>query len=298
MLDTLQNYTQTTTGFTRLAQLSDPALVQARRPHLHVQRFVDSDLHHGLADYFEFLAFRNISGPNALNGILTSKVTPSFTWNSIDNPQRPHSGQSFFLAADISGIGGNVQMIRPITEYKQFIPVNHGRNVVGFRLQGSLITGYGGNVAPPFERFYMGGDTDLRGFDIRSVSPIAFLTDLTSIPLTESGRNDRPARSATSASRNLHDHHSGAAHHLPRRRYQHRHQPGIPRADRRPGHAGGVRRYRLGLRGAAIAVADQRHSVRHPGEHHLRLRAEPVDRRRALAVPGRRIPSHFLGIAT
>ena len=31
------------------------------------------------ADYFQFLAFRNISGPNALSGILTSKVMPNFT---------------------------------------------------------------------------------------------------------------------------------------------------------------------------------------------------------------------------
>ena len=26
----------------------------------------------------------------------------------------------------------------------------------------------------PFDRFYMGGDTDVRGFDIRAISPVAF----------------------------------------------------------------------------------------------------------------------------
>jgi outer membrane protein insertion porin family len=39
-------------------------------------------------------------------------------------------------------------------------------------------------VAPPFQRFYQGGDTDLRGFDIRSISPIAFLTTNINIGLT------------------------------------------------------------------------------------------------------------------
>ncbi len=49
------------------------------------------------------------------------------------------------------------------------------RNAIGVNFQGSFLTGYGGLVAPPFQRFYMGGENDLRGFDIRSVSPIAFL---------------------------------------------------------------------------------------------------------------------------
>ncbi len=184
VLDTLQNYSQSTTGFTLSS--SYPIHRSFRRVGLSYT-FSDSSIQTfstASADYFQFLAFRNIGGPNALSGILTSKVTPSFTWNRIDNPQRPHNGKSFFVASDISGIGGNVQMIRPIAEYKQFIPVNHKRNVIGFRVQGSWVTGYAGNVAPPFERFYMGGENDLRGFDIRSVSPIAFLTDYTSIALT------------------------------------------------------------------------------------------------------------------
>jgi outer membrane protein insertion porin family len=190
VLDTLQNYSQSTTGITLSS--SYPLHRSFKRLGLSYT-FSDSSIQTfstASADYFQFLAFRNVSGPNALEGILTSKLTPSFTWNTIDNPQRPHKGQSLFFAADISGIGGNVQMIRPVTEYKRWIPVNHRRNALGFRLQGSYVTGYAGNVAPPFERFYMGGENDLRGFDIRSVSPIAFLTDYTSIPVT--GRDNVP----------------------------------------------------------------------------------------------------------
>ncbi len=58
------------------------------------------------------------------------------------------------------------------------------RNALGFNVQGSFITGYGGLVAPPFQRAYMGGENDLRGFDIRSVSPVAFLPSVGSITLT------------------------------------------------------------------------------------------------------------------
>src|SRR5260370_17651808 len=69
-------------------------------------------------------------------------------------------------------------------EYKRFVSVNHHRNVIGYRVQASFITGYGGLVAPPLERFYLGGDTDLRGFYVRAISPVVFLPAKTTLQLT------------------------------------------------------------------------------------------------------------------
>src|SRR5581483_8124372 len=59
-----------------------------------------------------------------------------------------------------------------------------GRNTFGYNVQASFLSGYGGLVAPPFDRFYTGGENDLRGFDIRSVSPYAYLPTTVSINLT------------------------------------------------------------------------------------------------------------------
>jgi outer membrane protein insertion porin family len=69
-------------------------------------------------------------------------------------------------------------------QYKRFIPVQNRRNAIGFNVQGSFISGFGGLVAPPFQRFFMGGENDIRGFDIRSVSPVAFLPSSNAITLT------------------------------------------------------------------------------------------------------------------
>ena len=183
-LQSLQNYSQTTTGAT--VGLSYPLHRSFKRVGLtysidntSVRTFTQAS-----QQLFESLAFRGISGPNALNGMITSKIVPSFSENTINNPVHPTSGHSFYVAADFSGLGGNVRLIRPIVEYKRWYPVNKGRNAIGYRIQGSFITGYGGVVAPPFQRFYQGGDTDLRGFDIRSASPIAFLTTNVNIGLT------------------------------------------------------------------------------------------------------------------
>ena len=88
------------------------------------------------------------------------------------------------MGIEFAGLGGTVRSIRPVIQYKKFIPVQNRRNAIGFNVQGSFISGYAGLVAPPFQRFFMGGENDLRGFDIRSISPVAFLPSSNVITLT------------------------------------------------------------------------------------------------------------------
>src|SRR6202041_736362 len=85
---------------------------------------------------------------------------------------------------ELAGLGGTVRSIRPIVQYKKFIPVQNRRNTIGFNVQGSYISGYAGLVSPPFQRFFMGGENDIRGFDIRSISPVAFLPSSNVVTLT------------------------------------------------------------------------------------------------------------------
>src|ERR1019366_7464421 len=82
-----------------------------------------------------------------------------------------------------AGLCFNFNYIKPFSYYKKFIPVHKGRNTVGVRVLGSWMSGYGGQVGQPFDRFYMGGDTDIRGFNIRAISPIAFFPSAVTIPL-------------------------------------------------------------------------------------------------------------------
>jgi len=182
-LNGLQNYSQNTTGFT--VSTSYPLRRSFKRIALTYSFDVSTIKVYSDASsaYFQTLAFRGFAGPNALDGIITSKVLPSISWSTIDNPQRPHIGRSMFIGGEIAGLGGDIRSIRPILEYKQFIPVNKGRNALGYRLQASYLTGYGGVVAPAFERFYMGGDNDIRGFDVRSLSPYGYLLSNGNLPL-------------------------------------------------------------------------------------------------------------------
>jgi outer membrane protein insertion porin family len=179
----LQNYSQSSTGFT--LSLSYPLRRSLKRFGMSYS-FDRSSLvavSNASKLLFDNLNFSGVTGPNALNGIITSKITPSFTMNTLDAAYAPHKGKSLFLGAEIAGLGGTVNSFRPIIQYKQFFPVQKRRNTVGYNVQSSFITGYGGVVAPPFERAYLGGENDLRGFDIRTVSPIAYLPSVQSVQL-------------------------------------------------------------------------------------------------------------------
>ncbi len=177
-LQSLQNYTQASKGFTLNASYPLPRKYGfGKRVGITYSYDVSSlvALTTASKNLFSFLAFSGISGPNALNGIVTSKIFMEYDKNTLDASLYPHSGTKYFLGADISGLGGTVRTLRPVADYQHWFPLQNKRNALGFHVQGSILTGYGGLVAPPFQRFYDGGENDIRGFDIRSISPVAFL---------------------------------------------------------------------------------------------------------------------------
>jgi outer membrane protein insertion porin family len=131
---------------------------------------------------FQSLAFRSgIAGQNQLEGIISSVITPSFTFSTLDRAVGPHNGKDFNIAFQIAGAGGNTKYYAPTAAFRQFFPMKglkvnrEGHNVLGYRIQVANIAGFGGEVAPPFQRVYGGGENDVRGFDIRSSAPYAFL---------------------------------------------------------------------------------------------------------------------------
>ncbi len=183
-LQNLQNYSQSSVGFT--TSMSYPLRRSFKRLGMtySLDRSSLIALSTASKSLFDFIAFRGISGPNAVNGIITSKIFPNFSFNTLDSGISPHKGHQMTLGMELAGLGGTVRSVRPIVQYKQFIPIQNHRNAIGYTLNGSFISGYAGLVAPPFQRSFMGGENDIRGFDIRSISPVAFLPSSNVITLT------------------------------------------------------------------------------------------------------------------
>jgi outer membrane protein insertion porin family len=151
-------------------------------------------------NYFQYINFSGVFGPNALSGIKTSSVTPSLTYNTVNHPINPTGGKSIFFSLAFAGtaLGGNVNTVKPTVEVKYFhpSPINK-KHVLAFRGLSWLITGYGGKQVPPFSRSFMGGEQDVRGFEIWGITPIAFIASSASVNVFN---NDGTARTQKTVS--------------------------------------------------------------------------------------------------
>jgi outer membrane protein insertion porin family len=187
--NTEQNYIQNSDGFTLFASYPLKKLGFTR---LGVTYGFTATNITGLSTastaLFSVLQFQQLEGPSSLQGIHESKVTPTLSYNTVDNPVNPTHGKSLFLSSSFEGgpLGGNVNTVSEIVEAKYFRPNYHRRNVIAIRLLGAFESGFGGKVIPPFSRFYLGGEDTLRGFDVRTVSPVVFVPTLTNTTISYS----------------------------------------------------------------------------------------------------------------
>jgi outer membrane protein insertion porin family len=173
----LLNYVNNSRGFTTF--LSYPLKRSFARVGISYGYTIQSvsTLTDAATSYYTYLNFLNINGPNQLDGIKSSTVTPSFTYNTVNHPITPTAGKALSMSVQFSGsiLGGNVNQIEPIIDAKYFHKGLSPKHVVGVHFSGKFLTGYGGKTAAPFNRFFMGGENDIRGFDIWSITPIAFI---------------------------------------------------------------------------------------------------------------------------
>ncbi|MGA8671456.1 MAG: outer membrane protein assembly factor BamA [Terracidiphilus sp.] len=141
--------------------------------------------------FFQTISFRSgIQGTNALAGIISSSASFTYTYNTINNPLRPRTGKEYTAVFQVAGLYGNVRYISPLLAYKSFRSMHYltpsatGHNVLGLRAQLGYVQGFGGDVAPPQNRFYTGGESDLRGFDIRGATPYGYVPTRVTVQLT------------------------------------------------------------------------------------------------------------------
>jgi len=199
----LLNYVSDSRGFTVFA--SYPLRRSFARLGLSYGYTIQSvsTLTNAASTYFSYLNFLRINGPNTLSGITSSTIIPSYTYNTVNNPINPTGGKSISASLQFSGsvLGGNVNQIEPIVDAKYFhtSPMNK-KHVIGLHFTGKYLTGYGGKVAPPFNRFFMGGENDVRGFQLWGVSPIAYVPIEATVNLVNADGSPRQQRTIVNGS--------------------------------------------------------------------------------------------------
>ncbi len=148
----------------------------------------------GATTYFNYLDFQGIGGPNALSGITTSTITPTYAYNTVNHPIIPTHGLRMNFGFGFTGLGGNVSYIQPSADVAYFRRGFFKGNVMGFHVNARMITGYAGKVVPPYSRYYMGGENDIRGWDIMTISPVAYLPTNTQVNVLNSDGSQRYQR--------------------------------------------------------------------------------------------------------
>jgi outer membrane protein insertion porin family len=193
----LLNYVSNSRGFTVF--MSKPLRRSFARVGVSYGYSVQSvtTLTNAATAYYTYIDFLRINGPNPLTGIKQSGITPSYTYNTVNHPITPTRGKSLSVSVQFAGsfLGGNVNQILPTVDGKYFhpSPLNH-KHVIGMHILGKFVTGYDGKVAPPLNRFFMGGENDIRGFNIWSISPIAYIPTSTPVNLLNNDGTPRQQR--------------------------------------------------------------------------------------------------------
>lgn len=104
---------------------------------------------------------------------IQSSVTPSLIFNTVDNPIRPRTGMKLTGSYQYAGglLGGTTNFIRPEVEAILYRPVTR-RTALGIRANAAWLRNYSTTPLPYYLRFFLGGETQIRGTDIRTVGPL------------------------------------------------------------------------------------------------------------------------------
>jgi len=101
-----------------------------------------------------------------------SSIIPTIYRSTIDSPLTPTRGTLYLASCKFSGgfLGGDISLVKPRFEWSFFHPLvlNH---VVGFHLEYQFIRPFRGSDIPIWEKFFLGGERSVRGYEIYSIGP-------------------------------------------------------------------------------------------------------------------------------
>ncbi|HSH37640.1 MAG TPA: outer membrane protein assembly factor BamA [Chthoniobacterales bacterium] len=102
-----------------------------------------------------------------------SQVTASWVFDTRDNPFLTRKGQRVTVTPTIAGgfLGGSTQIYGYNIEAAQYFHLPYDMILLLNAQVGSVDTWGEGDRVPIFERLFLGGTNDLRGFDFREVGP-------------------------------------------------------------------------------------------------------------------------------
>jgi len=106
--------------------------------------------------------------------IRNSSVRPVYSFDSRDSRLEPTRGAKFTSSLEYAGgvLGGNNYFVRPEASASWFLPTGSVpvRTVLAANVEAGWIEPIDGRAIVPLERYFLGGENSIRGFDFRDLT--------------------------------------------------------------------------------------------------------------------------------
>ncbi|MGQ9800866.1 MAG: outer membrane protein assembly factor BamA [Candidatus Saccharicenans sp.] len=101
-----------------------------------------------------------------------SALEPILYRSTIDSPLTPSRGTMYNLAFRFAGsfLGGDVHLYRPRFEFARYQPL-FSNHVLGVHVEYQFIKPIGDHEVPYWERFFLGGEQSIRGYEYFTIGP-------------------------------------------------------------------------------------------------------------------------------
>jgi outer membrane protein insertion porin family len=125
-------------------------------------------------------------------GLRVASLTPLLVHDTLDREFDPLRGSLLALGVELSrrALGGSLNTLKPSFDYRRFWTVGKTSEgdsrepmAIGFRIRASHIRAFGEPFSehalstvrgvPVFKRVFLGGETEVRGYDVNSIAPLA-----------------------------------------------------------------------------------------------------------------------------
>jgi len=124
-------------------------------------------------------------------GLRIASITPLLIHDTLDREFDPNRGSRLVAGVDLAAraLGGSLNTFKPYLDYRHFFIVGRSEiaarepMALGFRVRASHIRSFGEPFTeqalstvrgvPVFKRFFVGGETEVRGYDVNSIAPLA-----------------------------------------------------------------------------------------------------------------------------
>jgi outer membrane protein insertion porin family len=102
-----------------------------------------------------------------------SSLSPTIYYSTVDSPIFPTSGTKYLASYSYSGgfLGGDIDMHKIKLQFVKFIPLWKRKHTIGIQAVYQGLKSFGEKDIPIYEKFFLGGEQSIRGYDIYRIGP-------------------------------------------------------------------------------------------------------------------------------